>query len=71
MFVITKKNNDAGAYVLRNYKVETGNHGEMGWPLWLAGRATSAAPLYFPPYISGSDKYYDGGMGYPEMEFLI
>lgn len=31
--------------------------------IWEAGRATSAAPLYFPPITISDCRYFDGGMG--------
>lgn len=34
------------------------------WPLWEALRATSAAPLYFPPHERGSLFFQDGGVVY-------
>ena len=46
---------------LRSYNVTTG----VGGPdctIWEAGRATSAAPIYFPPITIAGRKYYDGGM---------
>lgn len=32
------------------------------YTIWEAGRATSAAPLYFPPMEIQGHRYYDGGM---------
>ena len=46
---------------LRSYTASTG----IGGPdctIWEAGRATSAAPIYFPPITIAGRKYYDGGM---------
>ena len=46
---------------LRSYAVSTG----VGGPdctIWEAGRATSAAPIYFPPITIAGRRYFDGGM---------
>jgi len=67
VFVVTRKDGDPGPYLLRNYVVPMGFHrGEEKWNLVDAARATSAAPLYFPPFkdkTTGSE-YTDGGVGF-------
>ena len=35
---------------------------QIACKIWEAGRATSAAPLYFPPMQIGGHRFFDGGM---------
>lgn len=46
---------------LRSYAVSAGAGGPF-CTIWQAARATSAAPLYFPPITINCRKYFDGGM---------
>ena len=46
---------------LRTYNSNSGAD-ELLYTIWEAGRATSAAPLYFPPMEIQGHRYYDGGM---------
>ncbi|KAF4612830.1 hypothetical protein G7Y89_g15543 [Cudoniella acicularis] len=46
---------------LRTYNSTSGAE-ELLYTIWEAGRATSAAPLYFPPTEIQGHRYYDGGM---------
>lgn len=46
---------------LRTYNSNSGAD-EPQYKIWEAGRATSAAPLYFPTMEIQGHRYYDGGM---------
>lgn len=46
---------------LRTYNSNSGAD-ELLYTIWEAGRATSAAPLYFPPMEIQGHRFYDGGM---------
>ena len=65
--VVTKRNEEANPFVLRNYPADdqTIFPGATGWPERDAARATSAAPGYFVPFEDGEgNMYVDGGVGF-------
>jgi len=47
---------------LRTYSIAEESSIEPVWTITEAGRATSAAPLYFPSLEKNGRRYYDGGM---------
>ncbi|TEB33372.1 hypothetical protein FA13DRAFT_150114 [Coprinellus micaceus] len=62
----SKVDNGSTAVHLRNYKasITTPTEG-TGWKIWEVARATSAAPFYFPRFVTGNGEYEyaDGGLG--------
>jgi predicted acylesterase/phospholipase RssA len=50
---------------LRSYNVGPTVPSEyLGWPIWKAARATSAAPFYFPSFQNNGKVFVDGGLGW-------
>jgi len=49
--------------LLRNYRGQEPDASQiLGMDVWQAGRATSAAPSYFPPFKMGESVFVDGGI---------
>ena len=54
--------NNRGPVFLRSYVNSQSPSEVPGIKIWEAARATSAAPLYFPPMHVGQYKFVDGGL---------
>ena len=59
-FVCAIRGGERGCARLRSYISKSGE-GDRICAIWQAGRATSAAQLYFPPMKIGNETYWDGG----------
>ncbi|KAJ3537702.1 hypothetical protein NMY22_g5481 [Coprinellus aureogranulatus] len=74
MSALASKVEDANTAVhLRNYKTDESVPSEaLGWQIWEAARATSAAPVYFPRFEKGGLEFVDGGLGWnnPSYELI-
>jgi patatin-like phospholipase/acyl hydrolase len=55
----------ATPFLFRNYKCDNKTlfNGSNEFEIWKAARATSAAPLFFDPFIEEEGIFLDGGMG--------
>lgn len=67
VFVTAIRDHEPDPFLLRNYDVvdqKMGFAGESDWPCSDAARATTAAPTYFTPFVSGEHHYSDGALGF-------
>ena len=65
--VAAKDSGDSGykQFLFRSYPTPEGlsaGSGTNDCEVWQAGRATSAAPTYFEPFVFKRENYYDGGV---------